>query len=157
MPGALTWDPTPAGGALSTARGAPNPTADGSALNAAEVAGVRALVSGAGIRGIGGQTFLYDGAPVPDPRRHVVINFAAAGDTDTSDYLPNVHGDRRTLVALASQTTNSGVTELAGGQSVAVFGNAAAAGLRWAASVAQAQQYTAQADSSVAVIDIQGA
>ncbi len=49
MPGALTWDPTPAGGALSTARGAPNPTADGSALNAAEVAGVRALVSGAWI------------------------------------------------------------------------------------------------------------
>lgn len=29
MPGALTWDPTPAGGALSTVRGAVNPTADG--------------------------------------------------------------------------------------------------------------------------------
>lgn len=29
MPGALTWDPTPAGGSQSTARGAVNPTADG--------------------------------------------------------------------------------------------------------------------------------
>lgn len=36
MPGALTWDPTPAGGAQSTARGSVNPTADGA--NAAALA-----------------------------------------------------------------------------------------------------------------------
>ena len=40
MPGALTWDPTPPGGAITTARGAQNPTIDPGAS-----------VSGAGIRG----------------------------------------------------------------------------------------------------------
>lgn len=40
MPGALTWDPTPPGGAITTARGAQNPTVD-----------PLASVSGAGVRG----------------------------------------------------------------------------------------------------------
>lgn len=48
MPGALTWDPTPAGGAVATARGAQNPAADGASLSAAEVAAARALVSADG-------------------------------------------------------------------------------------------------------------
>lgn len=47
MPGAKVWDPTPAGGALSTARGEQNPSADGAALSASEVALTRSLVSGA--------------------------------------------------------------------------------------------------------------
>lgn len=51
MPGALTWDPTPAGGSQSTARGGVNPSADNSSLSAAEVAAARALVSGDGIAG----------------------------------------------------------------------------------------------------------
>ena len=42
MPGALTWDPTPPGGAQSTARGGINPSTDGA--NAA----LLALVSQAG-------------------------------------------------------------------------------------------------------------
>ena len=51
MPGALTWDPTPPGGSLSTARGAQNPAADNASLSPAEVTAARALVSGAGITG----------------------------------------------------------------------------------------------------------
>ena len=43
MPGALTWDPTPAGGDQSTFRGGLNSSADGA------TAAVQALVSGAGI------------------------------------------------------------------------------------------------------------
>jgi hypothetical protein len=46
MPGAKVWDPTPAGGSLSTARGEQNPSADGASLSSTEVAAVRALVSG---------------------------------------------------------------------------------------------------------------
>jgi len=46
MPGALTWDPTPPGGSLSTARGAQNPAADNASLSPTEVAAARALVSG---------------------------------------------------------------------------------------------------------------
>lgn len=45
MPGALTWDPTPAGGSQSTARGGVNPSADNSSLTAAQVAATQALVS----------------------------------------------------------------------------------------------------------------
>lgn len=77
MPGALTWDPTPAGGALSTARGAPNPTADGSALNAAEVAGVRALVSGAWI--------------APEPPQIAPEDYAIQPATLRALVLPNVY------------------------------------------------------------------
>ena len=46
MPGAKVWDPTPAGGSLSTARGEQNPSADGASLSSTEVAAVRASVSG---------------------------------------------------------------------------------------------------------------
>ena len=46
MPGAKVWDPTPAGGSLSTARGEQNPSADGASLSSTEVAAARALVSG---------------------------------------------------------------------------------------------------------------
>lgn len=45
MPGAKVWDPTPAGGSLSTARGEQNPSADGASLSSTEVALTRALVS----------------------------------------------------------------------------------------------------------------
>lgn len=45
MPGAKVWDPTPAGGSLSTARGEQNPSADGASLSSTEVAAARALVS----------------------------------------------------------------------------------------------------------------
>ena len=48
MPGAKVWDPTPAGGSLSTARGKQNPSADGASLSSTEVAAVRALVSADG-------------------------------------------------------------------------------------------------------------
>jgi len=50
MPGAKVWDPTPAGGSLSTARGEQNPSADGASLSSTEVARTRALVSGEGKR-----------------------------------------------------------------------------------------------------------
>lgn len=50
MPGAKVWDPTPAGGSLSTARGEQNPSADGASLSSTEVAAVRALVSADGNR-----------------------------------------------------------------------------------------------------------
>ena len=50
MPGALTWDPTPPGGSLSTARGAQNPAADNASLSPAEVSAARALVSADGIQ-----------------------------------------------------------------------------------------------------------
>ena len=43
MPGALTWDPTPAGGDQSTFRGGLNPSADGA------IAALQALAAGAGI------------------------------------------------------------------------------------------------------------
>ena len=46
MPGAKVWDPTPAGGSLSTARGGQNPSADGASLSSTEVAATRSLVSG---------------------------------------------------------------------------------------------------------------
>ncbi len=48
MPGALTWDPTPAGGSQSTARGGINPSADGASAT------LQALASGAGL------SWLYD-------------------------------------------------------------------------------------------------
>ena len=48
MPGAKVWDPTPAGGSLSTARGGQNPSADGASLSSTEVALTRALVSADG-------------------------------------------------------------------------------------------------------------
>ena len=51
MPGALTWDPTPPGGSQSTARGGVNPSADGASFSPAEVAGLKGVVSGAGIDG----------------------------------------------------------------------------------------------------------
>jgi len=54
MPGALTWDPTPAGGSLSTARGEQNPSADGASLSSTEVAAARALVSRDGIPALAG-------------------------------------------------------------------------------------------------------
>lgn len=47
MPGAKVWDPTPAGGSLSTARGEQNPSADGASLSSTEVALTRVLVTGA--------------------------------------------------------------------------------------------------------------
>ncbi len=77
MPGALTWDPTPAGGSLSTARGEQNPSADGASLSSTEVALTRALVSTPGNPNQpgpavsffsatgGGSGLVADGVPAP--------------------------------------------------------------------------------------------
>lgn len=105
MPGALTWDPTPPGGSLSTARGGVNPAADGASLTSTEVALTRSLVSRAG----------NDPEPATRPGRGYVVaadlraaNVAASAGSPTITDVERIAPDGTKLRGIRLTSTGAG-------------------------------------------------
>lgn len=94
----------------------------------------------------------FDGDFIPDPRRHIATKTATATNSASSDYLGPPEA-RRIVISLDSNTSTSTITAT-GGQSVALFAAAAAAGFRWDEPNRPMQYITAGAQASGAVVTI---
>lgn len=131
----------------------PQPAA--TALTAAQTQQMIALASVDGIYGIGGRGQVFDGGPIPDPRKRAGMSGLFATQSSSSGYLDPTYG-RRIVVTLDISATTSGVTA-AGGQDLTLFPTAAAAGFRWDEPNRPFRSATSQANNSLAVISIKEA
>jgi hypothetical protein len=72
---------------------------------------------------------VFDGGAIPDNRKRASVHTKAVTNSENSDYIESTQG-RRIVISLDSNTATSTITAT-GGQSIALFAAAAAAGFRW--------------------------
>lgn len=95
---------------------------------------------------------VFDGGVIPDNRKRAIVKTKTVTNSDNSDYIEPTR-DRRIVMSLDSNTATSTITAT-GGQSIALFAAAAAAGFRWDEPNRPFRYISAGAQASGAVVTV---
>jgi hypothetical protein len=95
---------------------------------------------------------VFDGGVIPDNRKRAIVKTKTVTNSDNSDYIEPTR-DRRIVMSLDSNTATSTITAT-GGQVIALFAAAAAAGFRWDEPNRPFRYISAGAQASGAVVTV---